>query len=512
MSLCGRMILAVGLAGAGACVGCGWQEVPAEAGPVFVVGVEGLTAPAVGYQKVYRPERFRPIDPTDSAAGQATLFLLTVATSHPERLQLELHDPPSGFPDPRGDRVHRLALIQPSSAQAAVTPDAEEWIIDPAVRLRLADGQGVYWLRPAAGGGPDYERQVAVAIPREALAPTARLDVFTATTPDGFPFAADRIELVENFFYMATLGDSVAIGNGLPAAEKYANQVANLIQRHTGRKVIHQFLAVSGANLVPEPNDAPCPGRCYAEAPTVSTSLPLQVELIQRPELIDLVLLNGCMNDVGVTTLLDQAISMETVGELAERFCRDELAGLLLAVRTRLPQARIVVTGYYPIISPVSTLPSLDAWLQSQDVQLAGDLAGFFEHAAEASRAFVDTAHPGMAAAVETVNATAGDAVAAFADPGFGSQNALFAPQSWLWGLTTEVPNLEGLDAELELFPEDPNLAERLPICTADHEGIYVLKCLYISVGHPNLRGAQAYVEAITAALTDLGILTAPAE
>ncbi len=509
MRLCCQVMLAIGLAGLGMGAGCGWQDLPAdeEAGPVFVLAIEGLQPPAVGYQKAYQPERIRPIDAADPAAGQAVFFFLTIATTSPERLQFELHHARAESETLTSNAVHRFASHQPSASQAAVTLEAEEWIIDPDVRQRLADGQGVYWLRPTTGSGPSYERQVAVAIPTAILGPFALLDAFTATTPDGFPLAADRIELVEGFFYMATLGDSVAIGNGLPFADKYASQTANLIQRRLGRKVIHQFLAVSGATVVPDATDTPCTGRCYAEAPTVSSSLPLQAEMIQRPDLVDLVLLTGCLNDVGVTTLLDQTTSIDTVAELTEHFCRDELVDLLAALRVRLPRARIVVAGYFPIISPTSGLPALSNWLELIDGQSAGDLAGFFEHAADTSRAFVDTAHPSMVSAVTLVNTAAGQQVAAFADPGFGPDNALFAPDSWLWGLTTEVPQLDGVDTDMEVFPEDPNLAERLPVCTSDHEGIYALKCLYISVGHPNLLGSQAYVEAITGALNELGIL-----
>ncbi|NLX23033.1 MAG: hypothetical protein GXY55_15375 [Phycisphaerae bacterium] len=509
MSFCGRVILAIGLAGLGMGAGCGWQDLPAdeEAGPVFVLAVEGLEPPAVGYQKAYRPERIRPIDAADPAAGQAICFFLTVATTSPQQLRFELDHTQAESEAIASHAVHRFASLQPSAAQAAVTLDAEDWIIDPDVRQRLADGQGVYWLRPTTGDGPSCEWQVAVAIPTDILGSFALLNAFTATTPDGFPLGGDRIELVQDFFYMATLGDSVASGNGLPFADKYASQTAQLIERRLGRKVIHQFLAVSGATVVPHANDTPCTGRCYAEAPTVSSSLPLQAELIQRPDLVDLVLLTGCLNDVSATTLLDQTTSIETIAELTEHFCRDEMVDLLTALRVRLPRARIVVAGYFPIISPASGLPALGNWLESIDGQSAGDLEGFFEHAADTSRVFVDTAHPGMVSAVTLVNTAAGQQVAAFADPGFGPDNALFAPDSWLWGLTTEVPQLDGVDTDMEVFPEDPNLAERLPVCTSDHEGIYALKCLYISVGHPNLLGSQAYVEAITGALNELGIL-----
>jgi hypothetical protein len=76
----------------------------------------------------------------------------------------------------------------------------------------------------------------------------------------------------------------------------------------------------------------------------------------------------------------------------------------------------------------------------------------------------------------------------AFAAPQFGPQNALFAPDSFVFGASFDPANPAG-----PLVAEDPVAAARAALagCAADPV------CVIASIGHPNLKGSVAYFEAI---------------
>jgi hypothetical protein len=71
-----------------------------------------------------------------------------------------------------------------------------------------------------------------------------------------------------------------------------------------------------------------------------------------------------------------------------------------------------------------------------------------------------------------------------FADPKFGSKNAVFASKSWLFGL-------KGGKAT------DPVKNKRASECKEHKSRSPYKKCLVASVGHPNKKGVEAYVKRI---------------
>jgi len=315
---------------------------------------------------------------------------------------------------------------------------------------------------------------------------------------------------VTDFFYLAVLGDSIQWGNGLRESEKISSQVAGVIERETGRRVIRQRFAQTGAKIVPAEEDAVCEVGCNGEAPTVSTSITVQADLIERPDLIELVLLDGCINDIGVDSIIDPLTPDDELVALAEQFCRDEMAALLDKVRGLVPQARIVVTGYFPIIGLESDLFGLRQWTATQGITSEEEDRVLIEALAHQSAVFLEAAHAGLRAAVEIVNASdpgaAGPRVA-FADPGFGPEHAVFTPDRWLWSMTADDEFLADVGIELALAPEDQTIDVRTPACFDPGSIDGIISCLYVSVGHPNPRGARAYADAVVATLRDLGVL-----
>ena len=495
------LLLAICMAG----VDCALTPSPAQDlanAPVYIVGTEGLTGPATGFEEAYQVATVVEIDPGGST-GQAGGFRLTVATMAPGALRARLRDQATGT-------TQALQRVDPPTPQEQADLGDGPRPFNDQTRDLLRASQAVFWQDDSAGSGDAMEHRFSFLIPESARGPFMQVEVFTAAASDGSPQGGDRVELVRGFYYMAVLGDSIAWGNGLLDQDKYPALVAEDIKQATQRKVIRQTLALSGARIVPDPTDGTCGISCYREAPAVSTSITAQVDMVEHPELIELVLMDGCSNDIGIATIIDPDTTQEQLEALSSQFCHDEMAKLLAKVRDRMPQAPIVVTGYYQIISTASDLLGLETWSQSQNVTPPENLNKFIEGASANSATFAEASRTDLQAAVQEAIAArpAGPGII-FVDPGFTPDNAIFTPNTWLWGLTTDNSADANLSPDLNLFPEDSQFATRVSICLNRTDTNTSLACLYASVGHPNKLGGAAYADAITAALRTLGLLPA---
>jgi hypothetical protein len=184
---------------------------------------------------------------------------------------------------------------------------------------------------------------------------------------------------------------------------------------------------------------------------------------------------------------------------------------LLSEVLTAFPSARVVVTGYYPIVSMESNLDFLVPLLSGLGLLVglasgivAGSLGtppfGFGPLGSAAFRSwlqgrlvarsniFANTANTALAGAVGVTRRIVPSRTIALAIPNFGPSNAIFAGDTFLFGST--VP----------LGPEDPVAATRTSCMPAD------IFATMASMGHPNAKGARAYANAINAVLPSIGL------
>jgi hypothetical protein len=378
-----------------------------------------------------------------------------------------------------------------------------------AAREALRNTGGAFWFVESSEDGLQY--RFAVLLAERLRGVRARLDLFTHVADDGTPLGAATLELARGFFYMAILGDSVQWGNGLTEPSKMSSLTIAAIERATGQRVVWQRYAQSGARIVTAEGDATCAAHCWGEVPTVSTSITMQADQIERPDVLDLVLMDGCINDVGVGRILNPATPAADMLALTDQFCDQALGDLLLKVHGLAPQAHIIVTGYFQMVSEESDLLNVTTWLTALGFPPDGETEALTQ-LTQRSVDFRDAAHAGMQAAVDRLNAEAGATRALFADAGFGPQNAIFASDPWLWNLIPDSTLLDDLNLgfELALFPEDAVQERRLQNCMEWDTAGPVLACIYASVGHPNVTGAQAYADAIIARLREVGVLPAP--
>ncbi len=457
-----------------------------ETSPVFLLDVDGLVTPAIPT----RAPVFAWSGPSERSAGAVEVFTVTLA-GDADRMQGRVVDRETG----NVTELIRLPDATDAGAPTVQTGNA---------RFRR--------LHSSADGSNVYE----VMIPG-ASAPV-RLEFFARTLPDGSALQPAVLTVVRDFYYIGIIGDSVMWGLGLEESHKFTFLVARQIESRDGTAVIQQRFAQNGAEIVPAAGDGVCGLGCNGELPSVTTSIRLQAELLERPELLDLVVVNGCINDVGVSRILDPEMTGEELAELTERFCQVEMAALLRRVRERAPQARILVTGYYPIVGPESDIPGISVLASVQDVPTPTDAnmegavselspTDFIDVLVEQSRVFFEASTANLRAAVDAVAAET-DGRIAYVDAGFQPENAVMASDPWLWGLTRDNERFDDLapsEIAFELFPEDNTQELRVDLCLAPDFPSPSLLCLYVSVGHPNNRGAAAYAEAMLEQLDALG-------
>ena len=470
--------------------------------PVYLMATELLESPATGSEEAFKPVFVFEIDPEDAAAGRSAGFFVTVATGAPDALRVRLTDLDS-------DAVTDFVFLDSPTTDTQRQVASEPRPFDEQGRDLLRSGTGIFWMADSPATANGLEHRYAVLIPKTLLSPFTRLDMFNSQAADGTPLGAARIGLARDFFYLAIIGDSIQWGNGLPEEDKMSALVTEVIERETGKTVIRQRYAHSGARVVPAEGDSVCEVDCTGEVPTASTSITVQADLIQRPDLADLILMDGCINDVGVGAIIDPRTTDEELAGLTEAFCRDEMTTLLRKVRSLAPSASIVVTGYFQIIGPESDLFALNQWRTARGSASEEDEGELVDELTQQSIVFHDVAHESLRAAIDAVNAEAHDGPGiVFADPDFGPEHAVFTPDRWLWSMTADSDLFRDLDIELELFPEDPLQEFRLSRCFAPDVIDALLSCLYVSVGHPNPTGARAYADAVVDALRDLGTLS----
>ncbi len=310
-------------------------------------------------------------------------------------------------------------------------------------------------------------------------------------------------------FNMICLGDSVMWGQGLQESSKFATQVRTWLERQLPGRTVNSFMyARSGATITRDPkfdesriqpwmND-----RALGEVPCSWPYVERQVG-VARDDLtslgitadsVDLVLLDGGANDVGITTILNPLglMDLPSLRNSAAQLCGRPMTRLLPQVQAAFPKAKILVTGYYPIVSDQSDLTAIGLLLALlftpggflATIPLRGRLT-------QQSNTWYDASNENLSAAVAALNRTVSPdpmyntPVATFARIPWAPRNAYAAPETRLW--------LVGL-------PNDEVYFERRAACQTGGKLADAL-CLDAKMGHPNPAGARAYASACTAHL-----------
>jgi len=172
-----------------------------------------------------------------------------------------------------------------------------------------------------------------------------------------FPSDARKSEA----YHIAVIGDSIAWGNGLKKENRYYYQVADWLYKKLNSPVDVTVYAHSGAVISGESGKSINPS-LNSRSPTLMD----QATNIIGKDGVDIIFVSGGINDVGINNILDANTPTATISTLSEsiRVPMENLLKYLL----HETDAKIIVTGYYPLITEESKV-------EIQDRAVAGALA-----------------------------------------------------------------------------------------------------------------------------------------
>ena len=295
---------------------------------------------------------------------------------------------------------------------------------------------------------------------------------------------------------IVTLGDSVCWGQGLVDEHKFDRIFA------AGRDVTR--LAHSGA-IIGAATDTSAE-RVHPEIPVPYPSVWQQVAAVDDWADVDRVIVNGGINDVSLTRILNPQKTTGQIAGLTLQFCMAHMSDLLTALAGKVKaEAKIGVLGYYPILSPLTKFdrPGQAQMLMemhgvatsSAALGVTADVQGLIPRIVENCMTFWIASRDGLKTAVASVNGIVGREVCVYVEPPFTEANALWATHSLLWQLDFD-PELNATDEvrqlrEMECDKLYGDLVHLLPWAVCDRA----------SVGHPNVEGAASIAGALKAAL-----------
>jgi lysophospholipase L1-like esterase len=333
---------------------------------------------------------------------------------------------------------------------------------------------------------------------------------------------------------LLVIGDSIMWGQGLREEEKFSARVKCWLQEKTNREVLVHREAHSGAvilNAASSPRPFPARnGEVNSETPTINEQLDHAIQFYREDRSSpSLILMDGCINDVGVKSLLTAYTPLEDLRRRARKSCGEDMRSLLQRVRKSFPESYVLVTGYYPIVSPLTAdnlfirllVKSLNNRNKEaprlSDKEIRARLIAI-------SNEWYKTSTASLIEAVAKTNADGGpDSAAAkvlFVEIQFGPEHVFAAPDTLLWNFIFGSTNLSGFRKVIVLITfgtaaykaNDHVRDSRIKSCEetfkkpkdvkedktqeARRKDLFLI-CRYASLGHPNQMGALVYTEAI---------------
>ena len=326
----------------------------------------------------------------------------------------------------------------------------------------------------------------------------------------------------ERPFHMLVLGDSILWGQGLKAEDKTWYHVKLWLEKNTGRRVVERIEAHSGAVIERSSltdNLTSTNGEVNVGLPTINDELDKAVRFYSDPSQVDLVLVSGCGNDVGLQNLLN-ASRISEVEDMTNAKCGKPVESLLRRIATTFPAARIIVTGYYPFFSAETRNDFVVKALARRFFKSQPDGAPrmssrkVFERLKENSIQWYQTSNIRLAEAAGSMNAEAGRERVMFVKILFPPNYSFAARKTHLWGFNRSPFRMALLFlsfGKILLPSNDQVRKQRTATCNEvyndqPNETVEEKKerkalrlfCRYAALGHPNKKGAMLYADAIT--------------
>lgn len=335
-------------------------------------------------------------------------------------------------------------------------------------------------------------------------------------------------------FKMLVLGDSVVWGQGLVEEAKFYTIVKKRIEQDLlrGRTVHMLNLSHSGAAILPKAKACPSvPGEVPLGTPTiyaqVNSASSIYASSGVKPEEVNLVLLNGGINDIGFPLIVNPATKEKTLIKLSKKFCLEEMEKLLLTLHKTFPKADLLVTGYFPMISrktdPEFVMKLIRAFFglskgndllrdaakrQKEQLKRAGKMGDLnsmqsnwlIDRLTTLSDVWKRTSDADLEAAVNRINSRSEPLPgprtrALFVKVNFLPEECYGASNTHLWKITGSGGGLGNFVTDDQMFSQR---AETCRLVAADLNSRAKLICPIAGTGHPNVLGSQKYADAIT--------------
>jgi hypothetical protein len=323
---------------------------------------------------------------------------------------------------------------------------------------------------------------------------------------------------------LLVLGDSIAWGQGLREEHKAWYLVKSWLETNNGRPVRERVEAHSGAVIgsVGDSAGNPVPaqdGEVNRGWPSINDQIDNALRSYADPAKVDLVLVDGCINDLDARRLLNAVNTPAGIRELAQRKCGLPMEALLDRIARTFPSAHVIVTGYYPILSERT---ESDLFMRALAKRFYTGTARMNDkelrtRLIEISRQWYEGSNQMLAIAAgkvdEQLAARGSRQRVLFAEVGFLADHSFAAPQSRLWGF--DASTIRKLLVILTLGrvtlkTNDEQRNQRNASCketfkppageTKEQKEARrnrIMLCRLAAIAHPNRKGAQMYADAI---------------
>ena len=341
----------------------------------------------------------------------------------------------------------------------------------------------------------------------EIVTPNASGETVGITIVNEDGTTSNEFQVTLDTFRMMVLGDSIQWGQGLSEINKIHSLVEKAIRQKHGNigvyKASEDVRAHSGAIIGAGVQDGG--NSYYGEVPCRYPTIITQISKDDKPETVDFILMDGGINDVGVTTILDPTTSISDLKSLTRKHCYEDMYKLLKDITSKYKNAKIVVTGYYQIVSNKTDTTVLDGLLLALGLCIAGISGGVaalvldkiaIDAIIKNCKTFADYSKECLSKAVDEVNKISGHGTVYLAIPQFTENNAVFASDPWIFGI------------DKDLTPQDdPTVADarRRAVEAANLDSMDEFMGIRASAGHPNPKGAQKYAEEVIKLLLGSG-------
>ena len=344
-----------------------------------------------------------------------------------------------------------------------------------------------------------------------------------ATAFSQTPQSASDVQSSTRPLTMLVVGDSILWGQGLKDEHKSWYYVKEWLQKHTGRTVNERIEAHSGA-VIERTSDTENLVSANREVnlglPTIHEQLDNALRFYSNASQVDLVLVSGCGNDVGVEHLLNSS-DINEVNERTETKCGSPMEKLLRRITSSFPAAKVIVTGYYPFFSELTKNDFVSRALARRFFKTRSNRSRMssrevFERLKINSKAWHEASDKSLAETVRKVNAALFDQTqrVMFARIDFPPEYSFAAGKSRLWALNRSPFRMFLVIVSFGKILLPPN-DEARKYRTAGCNDIYReppnetpeqkkerkkrrLYCRYAALAHPNRMGAVVYADAVT--------------